>query len=93
MQLFPPKGSNYFFLNGTVGNPYGLYNVSIVPPPPYPRTVNTFNASNSWAVPGETFYYAPLDPAVEYTITVTGDPDPEKFLGLHSWQYCQYAKP
>ncbi|GMK55668.1 hypothetical protein CspeluHIS016_0207240 [Cutaneotrichosporon spelunceum] len=88
--LYPPVGSNYFFLNGTVGNAYGMYTVDISPPPPYPRKVNTFNASNSWEVPGETLYYTPLDPNVQYEVTVTGDPDITKFLGLNSWKYCDY---
>lgn len=90
VSLYPPKGSNYFYLNGTVGNAYGLYTVDFEPAPPYPRQVNTFNSSNSWEVPGENFYYTPLDPDVEYKITVTGDKDTSKYLGLHSWQYCSY---
>ncbi|BEJ15702.1 hypothetical protein CspHIS471_0503070 [Cutaneotrichosporon sp. HIS471] len=90
VQLFPPKGSNYFYLNGTVGNVYGQYTVDIQPSPPYPRQVNTFNASNSWDVPGELLYYTPLDPNVEYTVTVTGDQDITKYLGLNSWMYCDY---
>ncbi|BEI92752.1 uncharacterized protein CcaverHIS019_0503800 [Cutaneotrichosporon cavernicola] len=91
VKLLPPKGSNYFYLNGTVGNVYGQYSVDIEPTPPYPRQENTFNASNSWDVPGELFYYTPLDPNVDYIVTVTGDQDITKYLGLNSFMYCDYA--
>ncbi|CAK9781382.1 hypothetical protein CC85DRAFT_310712 [Cutaneotrichosporon oleaginosum] len=91
VSLYPPKGSNYFYLNGTVGNAYGLYTVLIDPAPPYPRNDNTFNASNSWDVLGELLYFTPLDPDVEYKITVTGDEDVNKYLGLNSWMYCDYS--
>lgn len=90
VSMYPPKGSNYFYLNGTVGNAYGQYTVNVDPAPPYPRQVNAFNASNSWDAPGELFYYTPLDPDVEYKVTVTGDQDASKFLGLNSWMYCDY---
>ncbi|CAK9783721.1 hypothetical protein CC85DRAFT_313748 [Cutaneotrichosporon oleaginosum] len=93
IQLFPPRGSNFISLNGTVGFAYGTYSVTVDPPLPsiFARERNGFNAGAQWAAPGQLLYYTPLNPQEQYTITVTGDTDPTKFLGLHSWMYCDYA--
>lgn len=78
-------------LTGTIGPSYGTYNVSAVPPLPFQRTRNNFSTYNNWTKPDEILYYTPLDPKVSYIITIWGDPDPSKELGLHGCEYCDYA--
>lgn len=88
----PPLGTNYFTMNGNVGPQYGLYSVTIQPPPPFPRTISTYNATNARTWDGVRLFFNSLDPDVQYTIKITGDEDPTKFIGLHDWTYCLYSE-
>jgi hypothetical protein len=88
VQFTLPPSSTILRINGTSGPWYGQYTVELDPPPPIPLPSNTFNSHRRYVGLNQTFFYAALDPDVNYTVTVTGDQDPSKFLGLVSWQVC-----
>lgn len=88
-----PANTAHFRLIGTTGYHHGQYTVAINPGPLYPLSVNTFNASREWTNTDVLFYFNSLDPAVNYTVTVTGDEDPTKFLDLASYVVCRMDDP
>ncbi len=88
VQFTLPPSSTILRINGTSGPWYGQYVVELDPPPPIPLPSYTFNSHRRYVGLNQTFFYAALDPDVNYTATVTGDQDPSKFLGLVSWQVC-----
>ncbi|BEI84816.1 hypothetical protein CcaverHIS002_0502170 [Cutaneotrichosporon cavernicola] len=86
---FPlPPSTNILYINGTVGPSYGRYSVNIDPKPPYWAENNGLNAHRRYVELDQLFYFSSLDPEVNYTVTITGDPDGSKILGLSTWTVC-----
>ncbi|BEJ15667.1 hypothetical protein CspHIS471_0502720 [Cutaneotrichosporon sp. HIS471] len=86
---FPlPPSTNVLYINGTVGPSYGRYSVNIDPKPPFWVENNGFNAHRRYVELNQLFYLSILDPEVNYTVTITGDPDGSKILGLATWTVC-----
>lgn len=82
-----------FQLNGTVGPSFGRYTVDFEPPLPIPFTTNTFNSQRRYLAPNQTMYIGVLDPEVKYTVTITTDEDPTKYLGLVAFRACFLQDP
>ncbi|CAK9782017.1 hypothetical protein CC85DRAFT_288387 [Cutaneotrichosporon oleaginosum] len=93
VQVTLPASSTMLEINGTVGPGYGRYTVEVNPPPPQLLGTNTFDAHRRYVALNETMYINSLDPAVNYTFTITGDEDPTKILGLVAWKACFLHNP
>jgi hypothetical protein len=83
-----PEAVSDFSLWGTVGYNYGIYRIAIDPAPPLQYSREIFNATRFYTSPNQLLYTIPLDPALSYTVYITGDPDRSKLLGLSSYRVC-----
>ncbi len=63
-----PDNTSYLLLNGTSQPLLAYYTVALAPPVPGSLPEATFNALQAYCN-GVNFFMAPLDPAVQYTLT------------------------
>lgn len=71
-----PPHSSFFYLKGTLGPYYGNCSVTIDPPV---ITTSRFPyqwayLASRWIVPNATLFVSPLDPTINYTVTVERSP-------------------
>jgi hypothetical protein len=82
-----PQFANVLHVYGTVGYRFGTYRVIVDPLPPY-ASRTTFNATRTYTSLDELLYYTPLDPAVTYTVSISGALENDKTMGLRRFTWC-----
>jgi hypothetical protein len=80
-----PRGTAFVTLNGTMGPDYWYNGVTWDPVPTLGKNPTTINCYTGWDVPNTLLMFQPLDPTVEYLMTVGVPYNPTKMgLGLTS---------
>ncbi|WOO80224.1 uncharacterized protein LOC62_03G003736 [Vanrija pseudolonga] len=79
-----PANTSFFMINGTTGPDRDILGVGFnVDPPEQTSIFYGVNATTKWVTPG-ILYWAPLDPAVQYNLTLQGNEIHGGNISLHS---------
>lgn len=93
-----PANTSFVMINGTTGPDRDLLSVAYsVDPPEQASVFYGVNATTKWVTPG-ILYWAPLDPTVQYNLTLSGNQVTAANISLHSVTFysglwCVYLFP
>lgn len=82
--LHPPPSTSFFDLKGTVGPAYDTMQINISPTPPHVKRETAINTKKTWIGLDQILFFAPLDPTVQYNITISRTGTTPAPIGLRS---------